>query len=427
MTGTMPVGGMPVPAGGIAVPNVAQPYMISQGSVIPPAVALVNDTAYAAGTALPANTVIGPKGVWLSAQTSNLNPIVIPGGYQFGADTYTLPAAQTVVVPKRIASLVLFGRDTTAANQTRPTRSVTDIATAAANFAPNATPWNWLEFTRSNANVAERVLARRPAYFTIQVNAGGNAAARLVPIVVYHAPSKGLAAVSGMQRAAYSQPLYQAYDWTLNGGNGGWIDCNNALIGADFNLVDDGGTYQYAYDAYTDAFGNAGQFAGGAGATRLVTYPNPAGYDPTDARNQSIVAINQGFNGQGPPIYSANLTAFRTRAIDNIFYRGLANVAVVYGGVIDLLTAVSGGNAPAVPPAALHAFLNLPLMLKLRYGVNPGPTPDLYARLSTFNDLFGGQIGVSGSFLNDTVARRAAEFVRLFVSDHLPVGIQFRM
>src|SRR5205807_2599059 len=94
---------------------------------------------------------------------------------------------------------------------------------------------------------------------------------------------------------------------------------------------------------------------------------------PTDVRNKSIVAINQGWNGQGPPIYGANLANYRKRAIDNIFYRGLANVQRVATGTVDLLSGVTGGGGgvPAVNPAAIQNFCNLPTMINIQGGGHP--------------------------------------------------------
>ena len=55
------------------------------------------------------------------------------------------------------------------------------------------------------------------------------------------------------------------------------------------------------------------------------------------------------------------------------------------------------------------------------------PVPPLIGPYNTLLDMQHGWFGYAFDWLNDTRQRRAAEFVRLFVSDHLPVGIQFTM
>jgi endonuclease/exonuclease/phosphatase family protein len=416
-----PIGGWPL-AGDIRVPLGPNSYVISAGTQIGGGLALANDTVYPGGTVLPANTRVGDGGIWLSTPTYGINPLVIPGGYRFGADTYTLPAAGTVLVPDHVASLVLFGRDTFDVAFHRPTRGVYDISPVAADFAVAGTQWNWLEFVRSNKGAAERVLARRPAYVTLDVNrAGAGAAGRLVPVIVYHAPATGQAAISGMQRSAYSQPMYQAYDWAA----GAWINCDNAIMGGDFNVENYGG---YAYTTFTDPFAAAGGggFGGGANATQLVRHPAGAAYDPTNVLNKSIVALNQGFTGRGPPIFGTNFDNYRKRAIDNIFYRGLPNVGQLGDGVINLLDRVTGagGGLPA-GAGVIQNFLNLPVVQRYQLGL--GPIPRLNSSISFWADLLGDQFHTLFFFGNDSGQRRAAEFLRLFISDHQPVGITFVM
>ncbi len=412
-----PYPGAVVPAGGIVTPAVATPYTLPVGTTPPGGMPLGVATPAAAGAVLPVGTLIGAGGVTVNTVVANVAPVVIPGGYTL-TDALALPAVGAALVPEHAMSLVLLGRST----GNPPATYTGDISGVTANFNPaGGTVFDWLYFTRGAGFPAMLPGARRPAFVTLDVNRAppnNGSVNRLTPLIVYHAPAAQPASSSGMQRASYSQPLYQAYDW----GAGGWVNCNNALLGGDFNVVTD--AIGYAYNAYYNAFA-----AGGAACAPTIYNPAPPPPPPNQTRadnvlNKSMVQIS---TFQGAPIFSANPNDFRALAIDNIFYRGCPGAA---GSLYDLPAAVSGGPG-AIAGATVTGFLAVPLLAQVQNAIALGaplpPTPSVNAPQSTVFDLMAGVFGPAGAAGNDTPARRAAEFVQLCVSDHLPVLFQTAM
>jgi hypothetical protein len=418
----VPMPGWAVPVGGIVTPGGATPYVLPAGTIVPPAAALLVATPTAAGTVLPVGTVIGAGGVTLNGvMVGNVEPRVIPGGYTL-TDALPLPPTGTVLVPEHAMSLVMFGRST----GNPPANLNGDISAGVANFNPlGGTPFDWLYFTRGAGFPAGLKQARRPAYITLDVNRAppnNGPADRLVPVIVYHAPSAGPASNSGMQRASYSQPLYQAYDWAA----GAWINCNNALLGGDFNVATD--EVAYAYNAFFHGFG-----AGGANCNAMIYHPPPPPPPPGQTRrdnplNKSMVEITDFF---GAPIFSANFDDYRTLAIDNVFFRGFGGAPPCM--LYDLLEAVTGGGPlhGAIAPGVITGFLHgVPLFAAIHaaiFGAGGAllpPTPSINAPAWTVSDLAAGVFGAAGVGGTNTMARRAAEFVHLCVSDHLPVGFE---
>ncbi len=424
----MPLPGVAVPGGGLQVPGGGPSYVVPAGTNIPGHGIVGAPTPTAAGTVLPVGTVVGPGGITLNAATYNVNPVVVPGNYTL-TDALTLPAAGTAVVPLNALSLAMFGRDS--ANPLDPTHAPSvfngDTSAITANFQPGGgNVWNWTEFTRAAGGPAYHTGSRRPAYVTIKVNRPGFPAAadQLLPIIVYHAPSAAPASSAGMQRSAYIQPMYQAYDWVA----GNWINCNNALNGGDYNVIN--GAVAYPYQAFTAGYGGVG-FGGGAACTMAIANPAPPGGTMGDnPLNKSIVALTHGVGG--PPRYSANRPDFRSMAIDNIFYRGLGG-GVLGGGtlLLDLLTASYTGGG-ALTGAPVQNCLNTPNMVNVQTSVYVHHAaiamPNMVDSTTTLFDMNAGAFGTQPDYdAQNTGARRAAEFVNLFVSDHLPAAIQFNM
>lgn len=414
-TAVVPLVGVAVPGAGIQVPGGGPAFVVPAGTNVPGTGVLAVDTPATSGQVIPVGTTVGPGGIVLAAQTNGVRPVLVPAGFVL-TEALTLPAAASVVVPPHAASLVMFGRDSADPMDPsgRPARFNGDISDATVNFNPGgANTWNWIEFTRSASGSATRTGSRRPAYVTIKVNRPGAPAAadQLVPIIVYHAPSAAPASSAGMQRSAYSQPMYQAYDW----GGGGWINCNNALIGGDFNVVING--VAYAYNAFSRAWaGGTGGYGGGAAATMAIS-AGPA--DPNNVNNRSIVALTVGVGG--PQRYSNNANDFRQMSFDNIFFRGLGG-GVVGGGTLlrDLIVDVAaGGGLVGVPIATCGAT---PAMQLGAFA------PPLVSQVTSRAQVLAGQFGNPPADAgNNSLARRAAEFANLFISDHLPAVIEFNM
>ncbi|WP_157681699.1 endonuclease/exonuclease/phosphatase family protein [Bradyrhizobium sp. ORS 285] len=441
MQGAIAFGGPPIPfpgvalGGTLAVPGGGTPFVVPAGTNIPGQGIVGANTPTAAGVVLPAGTQVGAGGITLNAVTWGINPVVVPGGYTL-TDALTLPASGTVVLPVNALGLAMFGRDSAdpLVNPNRPDRFNGDISDTTVNFNPlGGNVWNWIEFTGAAAGSAQRTGTRRPAYITVKVNRPGHATAadQLLPIICYHAPSASPASSGGMQRAAFSQPMYQAYDWA---GGGNWINCNNALIGGDFNVVID--NVFYAYDAFTDAFATPSGYGGGANATMAIANPAPHGGTMGDnPLNQTICALTVGPGG--PARYGNAINDFRTQAIDNIFYRGLGTGVVGMGidaantGAIDMMSACSLGGAPMIGNPIAQC-LNTPNMVNVQTAVYVHNAalalPSMVDSTVTLFEMNAGRFSTQPDFnAQNTAARRVAEFVNLFASDHLPVVISFTM
>lgn len=222
-----------------------------------------------------------------------------------------------------------------------------------------------------------------------------------------------------MQRAAYSQPMYEAYDWAV----GAWVNCNNAVLGGDFNI--DYNAVAYAYNAFLLAFGLMGGGGGGANCAIAIDAPGVGGNPATNPLNKSIVTLTVGVGG--PPRYSINIPDFRSRTIDNAFYRGMGALAAA--AVIDLLTGSTG--AGGLMQHRIVNCLNTPAMVQATNDLinhNPVHVPRMVDGLVSLFEMWAGAFGTQPNYnAQDTIARRVAEFVNLFVSDHLPVVTQFNM
>lgn len=555
----LPPAGIPggTPAAGITVPAGPGNYLLPGGATFPPGftppVGLPNLNA---GFTLPANTRIGAGGLRLNLPLRS-HPIVIPENYVL-PNPFTLPPANTCLVPSHSLSLVVIGRaggntpaDIHTAASTKekvqgayippiPVRSIFGNRIreiSAQNFNPGAAnAWTFLPFVANNRGVSfyQHSSARRPAFCTIRVNDGLGS---LIPIAVYHAPSKDKVAKDGANLAAFSHCLYKTYDWSrIPAGTPpnatGWIDTTKAVIGGDWNirLPNYGGPNAnlHPYNKFTDAYNAPGPMAdnisGGANFTtggnigiRVFegppaahpAHPPPPAPSPhailpplpiTPSRadnplNKSTVQLRHPIvpprgrrRGRrrlpAPPSYyviSNDTDHYRRSAIDNIFYKGFTVAQTprhrfrirqhpggpylqVDADLYDLVKALRQyipipGAAPGaardpndnffIYPPIIRAFGGLPFARPLPHSIleetqfladigighfagninPPVPMPYVYAPMKLL--VYPG--GISGIPPDPTIfvapphiplitgERRAAEFVRNFISDHLPV------
>ncbi|MFO0291105.1 MAG: endonuclease/exonuclease/phosphatase family protein [bacterium] len=412
--------------------NLGSQYSIPLGTVPPPGGAplpmLLNP-----GDIIPQNTQIGPTGIQLNQLINGVNPIVVPGGYTL-TDNLILPAVNSVIVPQHILSLVLSGRTQ--------------------NYNPGGiNDWDLLTFPGADRAILWNG-SRRPAFCTIKVNNFGN---DLIPITIYHAPLSD--PVQAMYHCATSRSLYEAYDYNTNQ----YIHNTRSIVGGDFNARLNGNALHYT--AYTDDFNNNG--AGCNDAT--VAPPNqnirvnnnpplaPPAFPPPPAlltpannpQNKSTVQLKHPIIGAGNPVLSNNTEHYRRSAIDNIFYRGFTAAEAphhAFGDIYDLLQAVTGGGLGLanfqIPPAIIQMFRLLPIFHQGNFPLPPHPGINNVLNNTTlffdigqgsFPQMFSPPAG-NGPFAGQqplpqivTPARRAAEFLRVFVSDHLPVIFEMNL
>lgn len=439
---TLPAGSTPGPGGitrgGMPVPGTAA------------GVATAGNLPLNAGDIITAGTQIAALGLRLTnhfpgAALAN-QPIVIPGNHLL-ANNVTLPAIGSTYLSRHVLSLVMTSRQVVggvAGGNYNPAMGAINNwelglfpATRGANF------WNG---------------SRRPAFCTIKVNDGLPAPQSLIPIIMYHSPVYNAPAAMG--RLAMSQPLYEAMD----GGVAPYAHNTRAIVGGDLNARLDPNAGNYLI--YTNTYANGGANCR-SGATPSIRANNPPpamvpvfpppGVPPTEADNPlnktSVQLRHPILRYPNRIVLSPLFDHFRRGAIDNIFYRGFtpaqaphfqfretlgANRFQFAADVYDLPRAVSdqlppGGAGIAaggppdnffIPPAILNAFAALPM-----------GNPAILNAAQTLADLnvgffqtpFGGDPALPGVLFWGpgpavvSRARRASEFIKLFVSDHLPV------
>ena len=452
-----------VPPGGAAqytLPqgtNVAAPGISRAGVAIVPAGVTAASVPLLGGDTISNNTQIGPNGVRLTSLVHGVTPIVIPGGHTMST-ALTLPLAGVTLVPQHVLSLVMTCRQY--------------LPGGPAPYNPAGV--NHWELGRFPATVGTLLWggSRRPAVCTIKTNTPGPIAQQLMPIIFYHAPLS--APMVAMRRCSLSQQLFEA--WTP-GGAPGYAHNLRAVVGGDFNERLD--PTAGCYTAFTDTFALNGAGCNDAGNQNIrANQPAPAfapAFPPPGAHlteadnpvNKSSVQLRHPVVGANLPVLSTDFDSYRRMAIDNIFYRGFTAAeaprfefrATLAGGVqqqfnadiYDLVRAVSetipGGAVAApmgappdnffIPPAVLNQFANV---LAFARFLNNLATPELDqvenpAELITdlitgvFQTPPGGDpqagpgpyAGPAPLPADITPERRAAEFVKLFVSDHLPV------
>jgi hypothetical protein len=316
-------------------------------------------------------------------------------------------------VPAHALSLVLEGRPPEA-NETSP------WAYTAPPFHPAAPPaWNNLNFPTPVSRTLIRGGARRPAFCVIQLNAGSGvpAATTLMPLMVYHAPSNGLtgnAPPAGTQVGSFARQLYQARDpaaaWA-------WTNTTRALACGDFNVDGNPSALPLgrnnSYTSYLSAF-----TASGAGMTESavpLSQSAPA--------NNTALALSQWIGGPAKP--EGAPSSFVTAEFDNVFTRGVLSGNVEdppHDVLYDLITAVQpGGSLTGVPVTNFVPLVNAAIGGSAMVGGRPvNAGKPIYPQIVNWANFYTGLN--AGQFPDN---RSAAEFITLFVSDHLPVTFRF--
>lgn len=426
------------------------------------------------GDVLPVGTIVGAGGLELNQALLGQNPILVPANFTL-TNALTLPAANSTFLPEHVMNLVLTGRHIGNGG---------NINNYNPGAGPPANAWELLTIPSTNGALLWNG-GRRPAFFTIELNNAQNLNNRLVPITILHTPLAGAAdgmercAISRQAFEAYdhgggnyirnSRALmggdlnvrleagaqeYQRFTAALGGPmgqNGGAAFSNGLVPGIRVNEAAPG-----AAPAFPPT------------AMPLTSADNP--------ENKTTVQINHPVigNAMNPsrPVLSNVSDHFKRLAIDNIFFRGFTAIqaprqtflASPGGGaqqtfdadVYDLLLAISdavpaaavaagvgaGNDNFFIPAAILQAFQNIPIWPGGGFGMGTGygtagfnnieNPAQLLADLALgvfqpVGGLFGPPLALGpayngpGGFVAVNAERRAAEFIKLFVSDHLPV------
>lgn len=476
------MGGISFLPGNVLIPAGANQYTLPPGSnvaapgVVRPGVGVVVPAGPTGGNFLndgdvvSLGTQISPAGITLNTPVVGVNPIVVPGNYTLTTNL-TLTAAGSTLLSQHVLGLIL------SAKQLLPGGGV-------ANYVPGgANNWELSEYPATAGAILWNG-SRRPAFCTIKTNNPAvPAAQRLIPITFYHAPLS--APVWAMARCSISQPLYEAMDQ----GAAPYISNTRAITGGDFNERLD--PTAFPYQVFTNSFANNGAGcenpAAGTQNIRVNQGPPappppafpPQGVPPTNAdnpRNKTTVQLRHPIvpppGTARLPVLSNVFAHYRRSAIDNVFYRGFTAAQaprfqfravpmaggpqVVWGeDVYDLVRAVcrvipnyagppAGAPQPNnffIPPAIINAFNALPVWALI--GIGPAGLNDVLDPFQLLADInlgifltpFGGDPPAPPVVYANPPApggvvtrqRRAAEFIKLFVSDHLPVIFRMRI
>jgi hypothetical protein len=197
-----------------------------------------------------------------------------------------------------------------------------------------------------------------------------------------------------------------------------WTQCNKVIAAGDYNVRADASNAFETYASYTHAYTNLA-WQTGANCAFMAPVPTTVQLNAYDATTQRY---------SGAEIQSNNVNAYYLSSIDNLFYRNLANVAASRP---DLLTMLM--DDVNLPFAGVIEQFDGPLQVAVNaalglYHGNPFTGYDANGdRIWTYPDIadfedFREQ--VQGGVFTD--ARQAAEFLHIFVSDHLPLVITFQ-
>lgn len=277
--------------------------------------------------------------------------------------------------------------------------------------------------------------SRRPAYVVLQLNDGHDS---LCPVMAYHAPSKLDRASWGAYMAGLARELYVVDDVDINDVPDPAADpvlADYGFVGGDFNYSVDGGDWPADYRYFTKDLGREYN----TGAAQRTT-PDPTA---TDADRRTTVQIIGG-QYHDVPIVSVNPDDYLSYKIDLGFNREIPEIVAQR---VNLLTEVLSNNVHHAYDTALAqtaAFMNTlvagipaaypPQRLRTegpqQRGKRDRDTGDWnwsYLVTGSWGSTFTSWNVARNNYAagNITNARRAAEYIHIFVSDHLPLIATF--
>jgi hypothetical protein len=278
--------------------------------------------------------------------------------------------------------------------------------------------------------------ARRPVYLVLNLNLPGGAAARLCPVIVYHAPSNLTRASYGALTAGLARELYVTNSVPAAGvvpSRLVIVAPDRALAGGDYNYAVNAAAWPDEYQYYVRGFHKSWQ--GGAAMTE-----RPAHTAGDDARRTSV-QILQG--DHVTPRAGVNSTDYFVYRIDLAFIPSAPALGVT-AQRIDMVAELMA-DAGANYGASLHALHGQLNGVAGHYAAGPPNQRRLTAggagpqRWSNSEQVWkpvicgswGGAITNWTDFMNclnngqtavsATPARRSAELYHIFISDHLPL------
>jgi hypothetical protein len=290
---------------------------------------------------------------------------------------------------------------------------------------------NWVDSTYpdvstyANPYVPRWEEVRRPAYALLELNVAGGNDKKLLPLLVYHAPSRDQGARTGVYCSGLAQELY------VHGG----VALNRVIAAGDYNLnalkTDN---WDQSYRPYwRGPVADPSVWDSGAECEGI-----------NDPRGSTGTILKLWDRKTNTPITGNNLANYTGKPIDNLFIRGLDNAGfavpdlankVMTGGVFTgaLITAwlarltktetqalATGGRIDATEGPMLNVRIPKTNKRKLIQAYPSMTNWTAFKAAVTRGDFTGAPATGIG-----TEAREAAIFVHDFVSDHLPVYVSF--
>lgn len=269
--------------------------------------------------------------------------------------------------------------------------------------------------------------ARRPAYVVLRL---ADAPRTLCPVGVYHAPSRRqqstwAAIVTGFARELYAINNVDAANQPV----AALVNARTSILGGDFNYEEHEWPGYYAN--FTALMRRA--FDGGANCQEM-----PERDDPDDDR-RTVVQLSDGPN-HDHVIVSPNVDAYLTEMIDVVFYRRLRGITGERVNLLDELIGPAGPYAGTLTQAgAVMAHLEAgvagpdqrmvatgPQLRRRKRDRHGGWVYSWVPRISgPWGSTFVNWAAARGQYTAGAIAdaRRSAEYVNMFVSDHLPLVV----
>lgn len=294
------------------------------------------------------------------------------------------------------------------------------------------TVWPKLSYpptARTDALGVQWAKSRRPVYVVLKLKDDDD---HLCVVSVYHAPSSQSRASWGAFVAGLSRELY-ATERVENGTPSGkqFRVIDKGVFGGDFNLSVNKDKWPGDYQYFTAPFGQAAH----AGANRTET----PGHAEPDAKRRTTVQLLA--DNHKTAIKSKNADDYLKWKIDLAFCTG--NVTAKRVDLLAELTTDSKGIYSG-PLQSTHAFMaavqagiaKAPATQPQRLDASTGPQKQVTSRRKEkiFHSWVPIISGAWGGTFTDwpeslkqfqagrvTDPRRAAEFIHIFVSDHLPL------
>jgi len=276
--------------------------------------------------------------------------------------------------------------------------------------------WSILNFPsvgRADPRQPRRTLSRRPAYCVLDLNIAGKVEAeRLCPIICYHAPSNKSIANLATRLSGLSRELFVLTDQH----NTPRLHNDLVVAGGDYNYNMAEDPYPIGpYEKYVNSY--RGNNTGGADCTEMLL---PRGTVRTTVQLNSPGRSGR-FNGEA--ITSHYPVDYLFTSIDQLFYRINPIFSRAEGIAFNLISYVFNSIDPEVL-GSIGAFL--PLLNKAIGDADSvddhlGPLKpggkQIYRGMTDWLEFYDSVVRTDFS----TSVRSAAEFIHIFISDHLPL------